>query len=162
MKIRANLTEASIQKAIDQLKKYRSNFYRAFLAAVEDLCNIAAEECQKAYGDPDITMEVIPTATKLDAGVARFEIVANGDQVGFLEFGAGDLADASHPFAGNAPFEVRPGSWSEDNAQKYSTYGYWWYRKEKYYFITPRRGLFVASEYIKDNLREAIRSSMHK
>lgn len=160
MKIRAILTADSIQKAIDQIKKYQNSFYTAFQSAVQELCDVAAEVCRETYGDPDIAVESVPTITKHDAGVARFEIRASGQHVGFLEFGAGDLADASHPFAGNAPFEVRPGSYSEEHAQRYSTYGYWYYNKRKYYFIEPQRGLFKASEYIKDNLRESIRSSM--
>jgi hypothetical protein len=80
--------------------------------------------------------------------------------VAFLEFGAGLLTDEDHPFADDAPFPVEKGSYSKINAHEYEAWTYWWFNHKKYTFVAPRRGLFKASEYIKDNLREEIRSSI--
>lgn len=83
----------------------------------------------------EITVEKIPKGYKL---------VANGEAVGFLEFGAGVLADTGHHFAKNAPFDVYPGSWSKDHAKQFYMNQEWTYGRVTTDRVAPRRGLYKA------------------
>ena len=70
----------------------------------------------------------------------------------FLEFGAGTMANSSHPFAQNMQFQVYPGSWSETHSQEFSTNGYWIFGGKKYYFVEPKPGMYEAYKAITQNV----------
>lgn len=97
---------------------------------------IGKPAAEGAYGSAiNVTIERIPRG---------WQLVANGDAVGFLEFGAGVTADKNHSFAQNAPFEVYPGSWSKDHAQQFTNNGFWVFGGQQYDRVEPRRGLYKA------------------
>lgn len=156
---RTDLSVDGIDRLISEIKTYQGKFYTNFMKEIEDLCQAAAEVAQTAFGSA-VEMSAVPTATQNDSYVARFAVIAEGRAVGFLEFGAGLLTEEDHPFADDAPFDVREGSYSEEHAMQYYTYGYWYFGGKRYYFVQPRRGLFKASEHVKDNIRSAIRSAV--
>jgi len=156
---RTDLSVDGIDALISKIRQYQGTFYNDFLAAVRQICDDAAEIAQDAFGMA-VKVEVESIATKNDQYIARFAIVGSNKAVAFLEFGAGLLTDEDHPFADDAPFPVEKGSYSKINAHEYEAWTYWWFNHKKYTFVAPRRGLFKASEYIKDNLREEIRNSI--
>lgn len=85
-----------------------------------------------------------------------YKFVANGDAIGFLEFGAGVYTDTGHHFAKNAPFEVKPGSWSKDHAQEFYKYGEWQFGGRTYQGVHAKRGLYRAySDMLKEVTRVA-------
>lgn len=80
-------------------------------------------------------------------------IEASGTQVCFLEFGTGVYADSGHKYASQMPFEVRPGSWSDEHGK---TYQDWLNNKdpnkgEYRYNGYPVRALLSAYNYMKDS-----------
>ena len=56
-----------------------------------------------------------------------YRIVAEGETILFIEFGAGDAAGREAAKYDAVPSVVRPGSWSETHARQYSTYGFWFF-----------------------------------
>lgn len=110
---------------------------------------IGKPAAEGAYGTGAIKVwvEQIPYGWKL---------VANGDAVGFLEFGAGTMSDKQHPFAKNAPFEVKPGSWSLTYGEGQFIPGRhesWFFGGREYRYVQPRRGLYQAYTAMLNDLR---------
>ena len=93
-----------------------------------------------------------------------YSIIAEGQQVCFLEFGAGVSTDPNHPFAGKVPFSVHAGSWSESpkGKKQFSTKGYWYYNKQRYEGIEPRRGLYEAYKAILQEADRITREELEK
>ena len=56
-----------------------------------------------------------------------YRIVAEGEQVLFIEFGTGDSAGIHAAEYDAVPEVVRPGSWSEQDKQQYSNLGFWFW-----------------------------------
>ena len=91
------------------------------------------------------------TVTGYRLNKTTWVIEAAGRSIGFIEFGTGFYADASHPFVtgedSNVPFKVYPGSWSEENG---NTYKEWMDRgadMRKYPWNShPTRGLYRGYE----------------
>ena len=70
-------------------------------------------------GDVDVSTEMrLP-----DGG---FTIRASGEAASFIEFGTGVLAGAIRNGV-QAPYEIRPRSWSEEHKKLFSENGYWYY-----------------------------------
>lgn len=152
-KIKVKLNTNGLKKAIRELEFYRDSLEMRVMRAAEQIALLAVDVVQGVYGSA-VAVSLIPTENRLG-----YTIEANGRAVGFLEFGAGLMTDEGHPFAENAPFDVREGSYSEDHAMQYYTYGYWWYGGKRYYFVAPRRGLYEGSTYIRDHAVEVIKRS---
>lgn len=93
-----------------------------------------------------------------------YAIIAEGEQVCFLEFGAGVDTDATHPFAGKVPFMVRAGSWSSSPQgwKQFSTKGYWVHDGETYTGIEPRRGMYEAYKAILENINWILAEELEK
>lgn len=153
-KISIELSTESVNRAIAEVRAYQVQFETALQRAFEQIRIAAEEVCQETFG-PAVTV----TSEPKDDGLG-FSITASGRAVGFLEFGAGTASHAYHPFADDAPFDVYPGSWSEEHAQQYVELGYWVFGGRKYYFVAPRMGLFEADKYIRENARRVIKESM--
>lgn len=88
--------------------------------------------------------EITVTVEPIENGYC---INAAGKGVIFLEFGAGDTVNSGNKYAPLMPFDVRSGSFSEDNAKQYSTTkeifgnGFWEFGGVRYTQITPRNGM---------------------
>lgn len=163
-KIKAELSVESIQKAIDSLKGYQNNVELAYMRAIEQIVEDATQICQEAFGN-SVTVDHSGDISE-KTNVYRYEITAEGKAVGFLEFGAGAGVEADHPFAKNAPFPVYSGSYSEANNGMYAQtkvqygIGWWVFGGKIYLLVEAKRGLYKASENIRDNARRIIAESV--
>ena len=72
--------------------------------------------------NPDVE---VTTEMRLQDG--GFTIRATGEAVSFIEFGTGVLAGAIRNGI-QAPYEIRPGSWSEEHGRVFSRFGFWYYK----------------------------------
>lgn len=102
------------------------------------------------YGQASVTVE-------RGEKTGTYIVSALGEQVVFLEFGAGVSTDVSHPYADNVSFTVAPGSWSQDHSQMYAKYGYWYYNGIIFYGVDPLRCLYNAVEEVKPMVKEIVR-----
>ena len=81
-----------------------------------------------------------------------YKIVAEGEDVLFIEFGAGRAAGSENALYDAVPPEARPGSWSETHAQMYSRYGFWVFAGRIYHEVQPTPAFYYAYEYMVQNL----------
>lgn len=134
--ISVSLSADGIAKAIQEVKlrkKWIESKMDEFARRVaEKGCVIAQKNYQSPEGKVVVSIEAI------DNG---YVIHANGRDVCFLEFGAGVSTSTDHPYASEMPFEVRPGSWSEEHSKQFSEKGYWFHNGKKMYGISPTKSM---------------------
>lgn len=99
-------------------------------------------------GNDDFTTHIEP----IENG---YRLVASGEDVGFLEFGAGVFTEADE-FAEQVDFPVYPGSWSElqphsdnPNARYFAKNGFWWWSNFRYTGLIATRGMQRALDEIR-------------
>lgn len=152
---------ASIQQVIDWLNDFEMRLPSALDRACERLASLARETADWEYSggaiqsgnfDYDITIE------KQDGG---YMVSAFGEQVGFLEFGAGDSA-TENPFANDVSYDVYPGSYSELGAGHYAEKGYWYWKRIYYKSVTPTAGMFKAYQRIQEEAPKIIIEELSK
>lgn len=90
-------------------------------------------------GNSDVTLSVVPTAEGA-------ELIAEGDDLYFMEFGAGTQAGAGYDTGTiEPPVEITPGSYSGSlGTGKFIKDGYWHYGGQRMDAITPQMGMYHA------------------
>ena len=136
---------ASVRRANAEYRRILREFDRNVTRFIAEIAQIGRDAAAGAYG-PAISV----TLQAHDNGIT---ISADGRGIVFLEFGAGDAVNSGNRYANQMPFEVRPGSWSENHAQQYSTLGYWIFGGVVYREIQPRNGMQTAYDEIMANIR---------
>lgn len=131
---------SSLRRAQKILDEEWRDFNRKVDQFLVELAEYGAQTAQHQYGESiTVSVEHIPNG---------YAVIANGEKVGFLEFGAGATA-IPNIFAEQVPYEVRPGSWSETHAQQYSStlehfgLGWWEFGGTIYYEVIPRNGMLA-------------------
>lgn len=116
---------------ISKLKANLANNVDFFLSELAD--EVALEMWQHyepyaGYGDNQSF-----TVQGHSSGKLKAETIAEGSQILFVEYGAGDLTATPY----------KPGSWSSSaqGSGQYAKNGFWIYKGEKYQSIPPARGL---------------------
>lgn len=150
MKISATIGRDPIMQAINELEQYQRRMQQKIETFMERIADEACDEAAAVYGE-----QVAVFAVFEDNG---FRIIAGGDQVCFLEFGAGEATDNSHPMAGQFQSEtgipVEPGAYSKTHAMQFTRQGYWKYDNQTYTEIVPKPGLWRARQLIERRARE--------
>ena len=148
MKISISLSEASIERAINRLEKMRENLEQGLEQTVDILASEGGEVAQAAYGD-------MATAGGYGHGTEGF-ILSTGENNLSAEFGAGDgVIPVKFTIEPTTP--VYAGSYSEENAQQYSRWGFWYFGGEVYTEIPARHGLLDAKRYVIEHSTETAR-----
>ena len=158
-KIILELSPSSCQNAINELKDYNKKVRSACKEVCKRLAEIGAKEAQRVFakgaqegnGDTVVKIRSIPSG---------YAIVASGEDVYFVEFGTGIDATSTHGF--NVSVPIYPGSYSENNAQQYSTVGYWWYRNTKYDGTPAYMPMYYAEKAIRANVNRVAREVLGK
>ena len=150
------LSKASCQKALRELEKYQKEIKPKLEEVCKRLAEIGAQEANTriiiANGNTDatITTEQMSNGSKL---------IMSGADVYFIEFGTGDAANANG-YSVSVP--VYPGSYSEQNAERYSTYGFWWYGGEKLTETPAYMPLYYAGKKMRDEMPRIIKEVFGK
>ena len=150
IEVSLDINEADLKRKLQRIAegevmKFMRKKSNLFIKRLTEEVGKPAAEGAYGVGAVQVWIEQIPRGWKL---------VANGDAVGFLEFGAGTQADTGHHFAKNAPFEVKPGSWSKDHSKQFYKYGEWKFGGVTYRYIQPRRGLYKAYTAMLNDMRK--------
>lgn len=138
----------SIDRAVIALRKYEKERERLIALYVQKLAQCGEVAAQRTYGSL-VSVKSHKTAD------GTWEILANGDQVVFLEFGTG-VYTHKHEIAGNnLGITIEPGSWSESPEGKH-TWSQWlnswtWNHKDYPYNTHPRPGMYEAYKAIVAN-----------
>lgn len=138
----AKLSSQSVAEAIEQLKNASESLEDNLRDGLRAVAGLVQEAAKEVYGrSVDVRVDPIPD------GIG-YEITAEGEAVGFIEFGAGAFADSQHPYANEVPYPVFPGSYSDTVGA--GTYMWWvtlYGSDEKYPFNrVPKRALYNAMQ----------------
>lgn len=123
-----------------------NNIINSFKEYVEPIVDEAVGQARIMFTGTGVSVEKIGNQD-------GFTISADGEDVCFIEFGAGDYADSTHGLASNVPFTVKPGSWSDTHSRQYTLKGFWWYKKQKYYYVMPHYGMLQANNVLMSRIR---------
>ena len=125
--INITLTEKSINAAIKELDAYKGSINRKVQELCRRLAEMGAVNMSLGYaraiynGDKDVSVSVEPIAN-------GYTIVASGESVLFVEFGAGATYGYGHPQS--ARFGYGPGTYPNGKGHWNSPYG-WYLPKDK-------------------------------
>lgn len=151
-KISIELTADSCRAAVEALRQYRKEIKPKLDEVCKRLVEIGMLEAQLhlvlANGNTDAT---ILQPVKIDNG---YKLVMQGEDVYFVEFGTGDAANPNG-YAVSVP--VYPGSYSEEHAEKYATYGFWWYGGEKLTETPAYMPMYYAGKRMREELPRIVK-----
>lgn len=117
-----------------------------------ELCELAVEIVERKYsvrsgsGNTDFHTDI----EELPDG---YMMSVSGEDVGFLEFGAGVFTEPDE-FENQVGYSVYPGSWSEEHSRAFADRGFWLYKGIQYTGISPSHGMHEAYEAILNEFEE--------
>ena len=140
-KITLTLDTNSIDRAIKEVEKLKEWRKQKLSELTKALAELGAEAT--GYGS-------MVRVEETDNGC---KIIAQDEQIAFIEFGAGDAATYMNTVDG---VDIYPGSWSGSDlgTGEYARYRSWHYQGEKFTEIQPQRGMLKAEETIIARVRE--------
>lgn len=126
----------SINAAIKQLTEYKNKLAEKEAELVERLAFLGATSASLGFsraiynGDNDVQIRV-------EVNGSRATIYADGESVGFIEFGSGAKYGDGHPL--NGEFGTGPGTWSmsEEGKGHWDNPKGWWYGNGQHSFGNP-------------------------
>ena len=142
------ITVTGVDHAISALAKY-VNIQLKLNEIAKRLCEIGEPIIKQIHGN-----HAVVTTEPVANG---YMITASGEDVLFIEFGAGDQAGSENSSYDAVPASARPGSYSETHAQMYSRYGYWYFGGHRFTTVAPSPAFYYAYEYMVQNLPRIIR-----
>lgn len=149
-KISFGLSPDAIKDAVDYLETYKKWVNQKIDELMIRLAAVGLETA-RVYFQQGATEGNEAPETWVEPIENGFKIIANGKDVFFIEFGAGDAA-GNHPDAANAPVDTSPGSYSKINTGEYAKYGSWHHDKMKYTEIQPQMPMYHAMREIERNV----------
>lgn len=156
--ISIELSVDSCKKAVKELAQYQKEIKPKLDEVCKRLVEIGIQEAQShlvlADGNTDCTIE---PAVPIDNG---YKIVMSGSDVYFVEFGTGDDVATNSYYT--PLVAVYPGSWSESHAEKYSTYGFWWYGGEKLTGTPAYMPMYYAGSRMRQELPRIVKEVFGK
>lgn len=152
------LSVESCKKAIKELEKYSKQLEPKLDEICRRLAEMGVKEAENhltlANGN---TKAKINPPVKIDGG---YKIVMEGEDVYFIEFGTGDAAATNSYYT--PLVNVYPGSWSEEHAEKYSSYGFWWYGGEKLTETPAYMPMYNAGKIMREELPRIAKEVLEK
>lgn len=153
MQITLELSSRSCDKALKQLERYEKRVRPKMDEVCKRLAMLGRDEAQRFFDMAENgNTGTIVTIQKIENG---WSIVASGEKVYFVEFGTGDAVTNEHGFSVSVP--VYPGSFSEENGQQYSVYGYWFYGGELLTETPIYAPMYHADRKIRENVQQVFR-----
>lgn len=142
------LSPDSCKEALKELRKYQSEVQKKLDEICRRLAEIGAQTAREhlVLANGNDSAEVL-APEKIENG---YKIVMEGEDVYFIEFGTGEAANNSHEFSVSVP--IYPGSWSDEHAEKFSTYRFWWYGGEKLTETPEYMPMYYASRRMRDEI----------
>lgn len=135
---------SGIEHAIQTVNKYK-DLDRKVKEIAERLCQIGEPIIRQVHGHHADDIHTEPTGN-------GYKIVASGEDILFIEFGAGDAAGSENANYDAVPREAQPGTWSMNHAQMYSRYGFWVFGGHIYREVQPTPAFYYAYEYMVQNI----------
>lgn len=169
--ITVSLNPRSVEKAIKELADYKRKLNDKLNNAMRKIATDIAARILEIYAeqpiDPHLPEEwnELPTAEAVELPSGNgYEVVINGKQVGFLEFGAGAYAGAGESYKNEVTFPVYPGSYSETlGSGSYMRWVMYHGTDQDYIFNRiPARAIYRAVQEMKPLITEYVRKELEK
>jgi hypothetical protein len=151
-KISFGLSPDAIKDAVDYLETYKKWVNQKIDELMIRLAAVGLETA-RVYFQQGATEGNEAPETWVEPIENGFKIIANGKDVFFIEFGAGDAA-GNHPDATNAPVDTSPGSYSKINTGEYAKYQSWHHKGVKYTELQPQMPMYHAMREIERNVQK--------
>ena len=151
-KISFGLSPSSIKDAVDYLETYKKWANKKMDELMVRLAAIGLQTARVRFEMGATDGNKAPD-TWVEPTENGFKIIAQGKDVYFIEFGAGDAA-GNHPDKATAPVDTSPGSYSAKNTMEYVKYGSWHHQKKKYTEIQPQMPMYHAAREIERNIEK--------
>ena len=146
-------TIRQLEKEKELIRKKKSEFVAKIAMEIykeirNNLGSISAKE-EEARG-----INVTAEKTETD----HYRIVAQGENIAFIEFGAGTavkpqvLKDSNGGMIPNYP-----GAWSEDHSRQFVDNGYWYHNGRQYTFKVSYAPVHFAVTYVRANIQKIAR-----
>ncbi len=152
MDIQITLNSSSIDAAIKRLEAYKASIKQKEQELMLKLASVGLQRATVLYeavqydGRKDVFVEI----EKIDKGYA---VVAGGETVAFLEFGAGATLGYGHPQAGQ--FGMGPGTYPDGKGHWDDPNG-WWIPQESggghTYGNAPSMAMYEAAKSIRNEV----------
>ena len=151
------LDKKSVEKAIKQLREYKDRIARKEAEMLDRLTMLGASVASLGFrraiysGENDVNIRV-----EIVGNVAT--IYAEGESVGFIEFGTGAKYGYGHPQ--NSEFGVGPGTWSmgaEGKGHWDNPKGRWYGSGEHTYGNPPAMAMYNAVQTMAEQIAEISR-----
>ena len=127
---------------------------KKLLEIARRLCEIGEPIIRQTHGG-HASIAVQPT----DNG---YKIVAEGEDLLFVEFGTGDMAGVMDAMYDAVPGSVGMGTWSETHAQMYSRYGFWVFGGQIYHYTEPHPAFYYAYQAMVEALPRIAQEVMNR
>lgn len=156
-RIEVELSTESCEKAVQALNAYKEKV----LPKLDEVCKRLAEIGAEAARE-HLQLENGNTDAKIEDPVPiknGYKIVMSGEDAYFIEFGTGEFTYA-HGEEVSVP--VYPGSYSEEHAQQFSKYRFWWYGGEQFEGTPAFRPLLYAGMAIREAMPKVVKEVFNK
>lgn len=152
----------SIKDAVKDLNAFSKRIVEGSREITRRMAEVCADTARAAYGNGEDGNDSfsVDVYEEKDGHV----VSASGQDVYFLEFGAGVAAGSGYDTTViEPPVDISPGSWSSTRGTKeFSRYGSWHHKGEKYTEIVPRKGMYygvkAATEQLEQIAEEVFRN----
>ena len=156
--IKCKLDEQDINRAIKELERYKQEFLKKEKRVIEGLAEIGLREASVRFTTAmyDGTNDV---SVRLDTSNNGYVIVAEGQAVAFIEFGAGVYHNTSEPYPNPRPNGiVGIGEYGQGKGKQKA----WGYKNENDELVITRGNpaampMWYASEEIKNSVMKVVR-----
>lgn len=151
-----------LSNAVEYLHRLEQVMPQAVKNAAQRLAEGAKQTAEISFGMADqfgnYDYEVLVESTD-DGSI----VIARGDDVIFLEFGAGAGTDPSDIMVQDTEAYVAEGAWSRVyGTGEYYKYGSWHYKGTKFYLLEPSNAMAHAYEWIQENGERILREELDK
>lgn len=113
--IKVSLSVNGLQSFIRELESIKTDLADKEAEFLKELAKVVADSLDESYGGK------IPVTTEpfADGDRRGYVIKVEHEALGFIEFGAGMYSGYGSVHADDMPFNVYPGSWSEEHAGRW-------------------------------------------
>ena len=157
--------ESSIDRAIDELKKCSKDVKSKAERIADELARIGAKVVDDNYRKSHEEDYVVYYLTQQDIGKSKCLIVAEGENVMFLEFGTGVYTDDfSDEFEHDTLPPIFGGSWSQSEGMGHfrPDHQFWYYNRHKYEGTLPMMGFYFATKEMKEQAENIVRKEFSR
>lgn len=154
-RITFKLTPDDVRNAVKKIEKFKIGYKKKVNKTLDLVADTCVEYLWTSYLSPlgyEGRIDIGINAEKTPDG---YKVIASGPTLFFLEYGTGIYASPDP--SGQQAVLAKPGSWSEEHAQQFSTMGYWMFNGRMQVGSEPAHAFYFLNQSMHDIAQKAIR-----